>query len=130
MGWIDRAFGIHPTALTFFSQRSEVLAANIANSDTPGYKAKDYDFQNALKTYVDGQSLSLNTTNPRHSGASQHDHFGGLMYRLPTKSSSNGNTVEPEVEQAAFSQNAVRYQTTLQFLNGSVSGLRLAIRGQ
>ena len=129
MSWIDRALGIYPAALTFRSQRSAVLAANIANADTPGYKARDYDFQEALRIYASGRTLGLRTTHARHKGLSQATQFGGLLYRVPTKASSNGNTVESEVEQAAFSENAVRYQTSLQFLNGAISGLRLAIRG-
>lgn len=130
MSFIDRAFGIYPEALTFRSQRSTILAANIANSDTPGFKARDYDFRDALKTYGSGKALTLKTTNAGHANSSVHGQYGGLLYRVPTKDSSNGNTVESEVEQAAFSENAVRYQTTLQFLNGAISGLRLAIRGQ
>jgi len=130
MNWIDRALGIYPQSLSFRSERSAVLAANIANSDTAGYKAKDYDFREALKTYSTSKPLELRTTHAGHARSSASDNFGGLLYRVPTKDSINGNTVEPEVEQAAFSENAVRYQTTLQFLNGSISGLRLAIKGQ
>ncbi len=130
MSWIDSALGIYPTALTFRSQRSAVLAANIANADTPGYKARDYNFQDALRVHSSGQALKLRTTNARHSSLPESTQFGGLLYRVPTKHSANGNTVQPEIEQAAFSENAVRYQTTLQFLNGAISGLRLAIRGQ
>ncbi|PCJ26666.1 MAG: flagellar basal body rod protein FlgB [SAR86 cluster bacterium] len=130
MSWIDRALGIHPAALVFRSQRSSILAANIANAATPGYKAKDYDFQNALRTYTGGRALSMKTTNENHASSSANKNYGGLLYRVPTKYSSNNNTVEAEVEQAAFSENALRYQTSLQFLNGSISGLRKAITGQ
>lgn len=130
MNWIDRALGIYPQSLSFRSERSAVLAANIANSDTAGYKAKDYDFREALKTYSSSQPLELRTTNARHARSSESSNFGGLQYRIPTKDALNGNTVESEVEQAAFAENAVRYQTSLQFLNGAISGLRLAIKGQ
>lgn len=130
MNWIDRALGIYPESLSFRSQRSAVLAANIANSNTAGYKAKDYDFREALKTYSSSQPLELRTTNARHARSSESSNFGGLLYRVPTKDAVNGNTVEAEVEQAAFAENAVRYQTSLQFLSGAISGLRLAIKGQ
>jgi len=130
MSWIDNAFGIHAQALSFRSQRSSVLAANIANSDTPGFKARDYDFQDALKSYVKGGALSLSNTHRGHSESTYGSNYGGLLYRVPTKAASNGNTVESEVEQAAFADNAVRYQTSLQFLSGTISGLRLAIKGQ
>lgn len=129
MNWIDKALGMHPQALSFRSQRSSVLAANIANADTPGFKAQDYDFKSAL-TGASGGNVKMMTTQSGHSSGLRDDSFGGLMYRLPTKPISNGNTVEPEVEQAQFSQNAVQYQATVQFLDGAISGLRLAIRGQ
>ena len=129
MSWIDQALGIHPSALAFRSQRSSVLAANIANADTAGYKARDYDFRTALKTANDGQTMKMRATHSRHIQATASDRFGDLKYRVPTKFSSTGNTVEAEVEQAAFSENALRYQTSLQFLNGSISGMRLAITG-
>jgi len=130
MSWIDSALGIYPSALSFRSQRSAVLAANIANSDTDGYKAKDYDFRDALRLQGSGQTLELSTTNGRHAKSAESKQFGELLYRVPTKGSANGNTVESEVEQAAFADNAVRYQTSLQFLSGAISGLRLAIKGQ
>lgn len=130
MSWIDSALGIYPTALTFRSQRSAALAANIANANTPGYKAKDYDFQNALSSVANTGSVGLRATHEGHRTESSNNSFGGLMYRVPTKPIVNGNTVEPEVEQAAFAENAVRYQASLQFLSGAFSGLRLAIKGQ
>lgn len=130
MSLIDSAFGIYPAALTFRSQRSAVLAANISNSDTPDYKAKDYNFQDALRNEFTGQTLKMSKTNSGHVSISANEDFGGLLYRVPTKQSANGNTVESEVEQAAFADNALRYQTSLQFLNGAISGLRLAIKGQ
>ena len=128
MSFIDRAFGIYPEALIFRSQRSTILAANIANSDTPGFKARDYDFRDALKTYGSGKALKLKTTNARHANSSVHGQYGGLLYRVPTKDSSNGHTVESEVEQAAFYENAVHYKTTFRFLNGVFSVLKLSKR--
>ena len=130
MNWIDRALGIHPSALSFRSQRSSVLAANIANSDTPGFKARDFDFQKALKSYSSGMGVAMKTTHSAHLRDIADGQFGEPLYRVPTKTAENGNTVEAEVEQAAFSDNAVKYQTSLQFVSGSISGLRLAIRGQ
>lgn len=130
MNWIDKALGVYPEALSFRSQRSAILAANIANAETPNYKAKDFDFKNALNTYSSEFSIGMRTTNAQHSRGTDNNQYGGLLYRVPTKPAANGNTVEPEVEQAAFSDNAVRYQTSLQFLNGAISGLRLAIKGQ
>lgn len=130
MNWIDKALGVHPQALSFRSQRSGVLAANIANASTPGYKARDYDFQTALRSVADGGQLQMKTTHSQHAVNANNDSFGQLLYRIPTKEMHDGNSVEPEVEQAAFARNAMEYQATMQFLNGSISGLRLAIKGQ
>ena len=130
MNWIDKAIGTHAEALKFRSQRSGVLAANIANANTPGYMARDYDFKTALNKEIRGQSVQLNQTNAKHIPLAGSSDFGNLMYRVPTKNMNDQNSVESEVEQAAFSENAVRYQTSLQFLNSSIKGLRLAIKGE
>lgn len=130
MSLIDSAFGIHAEALRFRSQRSSVLAANIANSVTPGFKARDYDFREALQAASSGARLNLATTRAGHLNGGADTAYGGLLYRVPTKVNEQGNSVESEVEQAAYADNAVRYQVSLQFLSGAISGLRLAIRGQ
>lgn len=130
MSWIDSAIGIHADALMFRSQRSSALAANIANANTAGYKARDIDFQNILQGIAQGTEKGLRSTNSAHLNGTGMTRFGKMSYRVPTKPTENGNTVEPEVEQAAFTENALRYQASLQFLNGAFSGLRLAIKGQ
>ena len=130
MSWIDSALGIHPTALQVHAQRSSALAANIANEGTPGFKARDYDFQTVLQSISRGAEPGLRVTDPGHLRSNTGGKLGNLMYRVPTKPMVEGNSVEPEVEQAAFAENALRYQAALEFLNSSFSGLRLAIRGQ
>ena len=130
MSWIDGALGIHPTALQLHAQRSSALAANIANEGTSGFKARDYDFQNVLQAMTRGEEPGLRTTNSGHLRSTNGDKLGNLMYRVPTKPMVNGNSVEAEVEQAAFAENALRYQAALEFLDSAFSGLRLAIRGQ
>ena len=130
MNLIDKALGIHPQALTFRSQRSAILASNIANSATAGYQARDFDFRAALKNAGGTSRIHLSATRAQHLSAENDDSFAELLYRVPTRASSNQNTVEAEVEQAAFSENALRYQASLQFLSGSISGLRKAIRGE
>lgn len=129
MNLIDKAFGIHAQALTFRSQRNAVLAANIANSSTPGYLARDYDFKSVLKQAAGSGALGLKATRSSHLQAENSVGDYQLMYRLPNRSASH-NTVEAEVEQAAFAENALRYQASLRFLSGSISGLRKAIRGE
>ena len=90
MSWIDNALGIHPAALALSSQRSEILAANIANSDTPGFKAKDINFHDVLRSQQSNFDLKLSTTNKSHTELSSSSLSGNLQYRVPTKESSPG----------------------------------------
>ncbi|MEQ8315273.1 MAG: flagellar basal body rod protein FlgB [Gammaproteobacteria bacterium] len=129
MNLIDKALGIHPQALSLRSQRSAVLASNIANSSTPGYLARDYDFRTALSQASNGSTIRLEATRSSHLQSDNSEGDFQLMYRLPTRAASH-NTVESEVEQAAFAENALRYQASLMFLSRSVSGLRQVIRGE
>ncbi len=125
----DNALGIHPQALTLREKRSEVLASNLANADTPGYKARDLDFQAVLKNAMP----TTNTMERTHQGHfSPNDHLLGatMMYRNPQQASIDGNTVESHIEQAKYGENAVQYQASLNFINGRFSGLMSAIRGE
>lgn len=130
MSLLDNAFGISAQALAFRSQRSSVLAANIANAETPRYFARDYDFKSALAQAASGYDTKLATSDDAHISIGAGGAYGAPQYRIPTKSSELGNTVEAEIEQAAFSENALRYQTSLQFLNGTIRSLKLAIKGE
>jgi flagellar basal-body rod protein FlgB len=127
---LDDVFGIHEEALRLRARRSEVLAANMANADTPGYKARDFDFQAMLRKEVQ-QPVRLAAT---HSGHIRPDHgivAGTQMgYRIPQQPSLDGNTVEVEREQTEFSANALRYQASLRFIDGRLRGLKMAIKGQ
>lgn len=125
---LEKALGVHAQALQLRGQRSQLLASNLANADTPGYKARDLDFAQALEQAA-GQQRALQTTHARHL---QPDNVRepGIGYRLPLHASLDGNTVEPEQEKAAFADNAVRYQASLLFLNRRLSGLRGALRDQ
>ncbi|MGD8913482.1 MAG: flagellar basal body rod protein FlgB [Candidatus Thiodiazotropha sp.] len=126
----DDLFGIHDKALMLRSQRAEVLAANLANADTPGYKARDFDFKALLNSEIDS-STRLRTTDSRHiqpeAGPVPPSQ---LLYRTPTQPSLDGNTVDTEREHVAFSTNAVEYQASLSFINSKISGLRKAIKGE
>ena len=112
----DRLFGIHGSALELRSQRMGMLTSNIANAATPGYKARDIDFAAALQAREAGASASS-------SGAA------ATRYRVPTMPSLDGNTVELAGEQMAFAENAVAYSATLSFLEGRVSTIRRALKG-
>ncbi|MFM1948962.1 MAG: Flagellar basal body rod protein FlgB [Pseudomonadota bacterium] len=126
MNMIDNALGVHAQALGLRSKRMEVLSRNIANADTPHFKAKDVDFASVLKQ---SREASLNTTNNLHLSIPMDENPGGEKYRVPFNASFDGNTVEMNVEQAKFGQVAADYQATLNILENRVSGIRRALRG-
>ena len=126
----DSAFGIHETALSVRGHRSGLLAANLANADTPKFKARDIDFQSELRRATQASDASQpRSTHPRHLGVQSSSGFSQL-YRVPIQPSLDGNTVDGHVEQALFLDNALRYQASLQFLSGRIKGLLTAIRGE
>ena len=110
-------FGIHGQALALRSQRLSMLASNIANAATPGYKARDIDFDRALEMATRGRGVAEAAE-------------GAAAYRVPVTPSLDGNTVELSTEQTLFAENAVQYRTTLAFLEGRVSTLKRALRGE
>jgi flagellar basal-body rod protein FlgB len=127
---IDSALGIHADALRLRERRTEVLADNLANADTPGFKARDVDFGAVLAQQ--GPGVTLASTDPGHIRDPAQGSLAAteLLYRTPTQSSLDGNTVDPHLEKAAFAENAVRYQGTLMILGRKFSGLMTAIRGE
>ena len=132
---LDSYLGVQQDALKVQSKRMEVLAKNLANVDTPNYKAQDIDFKTALaQAGSPGASLPLATTNANQIGNSATpgavDTSSALKYRVPLAPSLDGNTVDAQLEQAAFADNTVRYQATLTFLSGSLKDLMTAITGQ
>lgn len=129
---IDKYLGVHAQALPLRSQRSETLAANLANADTPGYRARDVDFKSALAAAGGANApVRLAATRPGHIGAGANGaNAPELKYRTPLAPSLDGNTVDVQLEQAAFAENAVRYQATLTFLSSKLRGLMTAITGQ
>jgi flagellar basal-body rod protein FlgB len=142
---LDSYLGVHAQALTLEAQRTELLAANLANADTPNYKARDIDFKAALAaagsdagtgaTTGSGATLAVTTTNAAHQGAQSAGGMdaaigANLKYRVPMAPSLDGNTVDTQLEQAAFAENSVRYQATLTFLNARFKELMTAIVGQ
>jgi len=127
MNLLSDAFGIHERALSVRSQRMEVLARNIANADTPNYKAQDIDFKAMLQ---DVKTEYLNATNDKHYAGIQDMPDDGMRYRIPYNSSFDGNTVEISLEQAQFGKAAGDYQATLQFLENRIGGIRKALKGE
>jgi flagellar basal-body rod protein FlgB len=136
---LDTYLGVDQDALKVYAQRTSVLANNIANADTPNYKAQDLDFRSVLaKAGSPNAQLALSTTSGARlspaSSASATDAAGaagtGLKYRVPLAPSLDGNTVDVQMEQAAFADNTVRYQAALSFLSGKFKELMTAITGQ
>lgn len=127
----DAALGIHADALRVRSQRAELLASNMANADTPNYKARDIDFQSAMKMAASDQSTGMETTHSNHINVSSGQFSSPAMqYRATVQDSLDGNTVDEQIEQAQFMQNSVQYQASLNFLGARFSGLLSAIRGE
>jgi flagellar basal-body rod protein FlgB len=126
----ENVFGIHEQALLLHGQRVGILATNLANADTPNYKARDIDFS-AVLAHSDATPLPLATTEAAHISMSDGaTPSADLKYRNPYQATLDGNTVEMPVEQAAFSENNVRYQASLGFINLKIAELTLAINGQ
>ncbi len=126
----DSALGIHARALMVRSRRNELLASNIANADTPGYQARDIDFRAILDSA--GNPAGLRTTHQNHLSLSGESGIAGaeLLYRVPNQPSLDGNTVDPDLEKAAFAENALRYNASLTFLDRKFKGLILALKGE
>ena len=125
----DNLFGLHTQALDLWQRRSEVLASNLANADTPGYLARDVDFRKALASaggQGDGLAMAITQPgqiNPQAQASTQ------LAYRVPTQPSMDGNTVDAQAEQANFAANGVHYQASLSFITAQIHMLRTAITG-
>ncbi len=122
----------HSNALLLRSQRQQVIASNIANADTPGYVARDFDFAQALKSVSGGAAgASVSVTNGRHLRLGATDARNPAMaYTVQTQPSLDGNSVDLDRERASFVDNTIRYESTLRFINGHVKTMLSAIQGQ
>lgn len=128
---LDNLFSTHARALATSEQRLQLLAANIANADTPNYKARDIDFQTAMQA-AGKNTVRLEATHSDHIGlaGANRGNRAEVMYRVPSQPSLDGNTVDSQRESSAVAETAVRYQATLTFINQRINGLRLAITGR
>lgn len=130
---LDRALFFQEQALNLRAARQQVLAGNIANADTPHYKARDFDFTAALGRAVTTRGMAavaLTTTSPRHLPGKADSSAMHTLYRQPAQASADGNTVEMDVERAQFAENAVYYEAGLTFLSGQLRTLTSALQGQ
>lgn len=128
LNWLN--LGIHEEALKFRAERSVILATNLAQADTPGYKAKDINFKNTLEETSEGFTVSLSKTSSMHQAEEEVLSGVEILYRVPTQISLDGNTVDAEVEKGQFLENSTQYLATMQFLNQKISLLTRAIRGE
>ena len=139
IGKIDQYLGFNETALSLRAQRQELLASNIANADTPNYKARDIDFNSALqnalasKSVAGGASGALATTAAQHIGRglpSGNTLANGtpVLYRGEVQGSVDGNTVDMDVERNQFADNALRYEAAITMINSQIRGLMAAIQ--
>ena len=119
---------VHSEALGLRAKRNEILASNIANAATPNFKAKDLDFKEVFDAKMGFGKV--NTSNSRHLEVLSVENQDGIGFRQNITPSMDGNTVELHVEHMQFSENVIRYQTSLEFLNRKISGLMAAIKGE
>lgn len=135
---LTKTLDFNSTALMLRSERTRVLASNIANADTPHYKARDFDFRQALSsataaanTLVPGGTAQPAQTHEGHLRAAGLDpHAPTLLYRTPSQNALDANSVDLDIERANFSDNTVRYEASLRFLNGQIRTLLTSINGQ
>jgi flagellar basal-body rod protein FlgB len=133
---LDAHIGLHADALRLRGKRAELISRNLANADTPGFQARDFDFRRTLETVRGeaGGGVALSTTRSGHLSAGGQGAGSAvtpdLQYRIPVAPSADGNTVDVQLEQAAFAENAVKYQATLNFVNSKLRGLMTALTGQ
>jgi flagellar basal-body rod protein FlgB len=125
----DKAFGIHPQGLQLRAQRAELIASNIANADTPGYKAKGMDFKAALAQAASKQQTGMTRTNEKHFDV-RMELNNGVGFRVPDQADTgDGNSVDVQVERNLYLENSMEYQASLQFLTSKIKGLKKAITG-
>lgn len=127
---LDNLMGFHHKALQIRTDRMELLAGNLANANTPGYKARDIDFQKAMKNAQQSSgNNNLTRTHDNHiKGSTQST--GQLQFRIPNQpDTGDGNTVDVQVERNTFLDNGLRYQAGMEFLNGKIKGMKKAIGG-
>ncbi|MBK7327360.1 MAG: flagellar basal body rod protein FlgB [Propionivibrio sp.] len=130
---LDNALEFQQVALGLRAHRQQILAGNIANADTPHYKARDFDFSTALRNAVAGRGsgagLQLVATSDRHLQGTSNSGPVRLQYRTPPQDSADGNTVDMDLERASFSENAIQYDAGLTFITGKIKTLMSAIQG-
>jgi len=133
---LDNELRFQQDAMSLRAERQQVLANNIANADTPNFRARDFNFSSELasalqKEHTQGRGMTLATTSDRHLQASSTSLSSrDLLYRVPDQPSLDGNTVDMDRERAQFTDNAVRYQASLTFLTSRLQSLKTAMQSE
>ena len=128
MDSIKKQLTFFGSALNIRNKRNDIIASNIANAATPNYKARDINFLDEFKKITN--TGEIKTTHSNHIPTKNYNISGKAFYRDPVIASLDGNTVELSVEQMQFAENTMKYQTTLKFLNGKITKMLSAIRGE
>ena len=125
----DKGFQLHTQGMLIRSQRAEIIAGNIANADTPGYKAKGMDFKQALAQAGTKQQMGMSRTNDKHFDV-RTELNNSVDFRIPNQpDTGDGNTVDVQVERNLYLKNSMEYQASMQFLNGKIKAMKKVISG-
>lgn len=130
MSSLEQHLSIYSQAMNLRTQRHQVLASNIANADTPNYKARDFSFDKAMQNAMAGRgngSIALATTASGHQRGSGMAGAATLQFRTETQSAADGNTVDMDVERSQIAENALQYQIVSQFISDKLKGIRSAL---
>jgi len=130
---LDKELNFHHQVLSLRAARQELLSGNVANADTPNFKAKDIDFASVLHQKLslttNLNKVSLNTTSPAHINSAAQGAFGdNILYRVPLQPSADGNTVDMDMERTRFADNAIKYDASITFLNAEFRNISLAMQ--
>ena len=130
---LDKELNFHHQALSLRAARQELLSGNVANADTPNFKAKDIDFASVLHEKLslttNLNKVSLNTTSPMHINSAAQGAFGdNILYRVPLQPSADGNTVDMDMERTRFADNAIKYDASITFMNNEFRNLTMAMQ--
>jgi flagellar basal-body rod protein FlgB len=125
----EKAFGVSPNAMQVRAKRAEIIASNIANADTPGYKARGMDFQKAMVQATQQQQMGMKRTNEKHFDV-RMELNNSVEYRIPNQADTgDGNTVDVQTERNEYLSNSMQYQASVVFLTGKIKALKKAITG-
>ncbi len=130
---LDKELNFHHQALSLRAARQELLSGNVANADTPNFKAKDIDFASVLHEKLslttNLNKVSLNTTSSMHINSAAQGVFGdNMLYRIPLQPSADGNTVDMDMERTRFADNAIKYDASISFINNEFRNLAMAMQ--